>query len=354
AGAAEREALDTALHRAQQTLETAGLRLAEAVARRDGLQELLVRRERNSAEHEASWLHVLSGSPFAEQAGFRAALAQLDNREALQAQSLAFEQHLRDLEAERAALTKVVDGRAAPALEGVRARVDSARQHFDACAAGFATQQARVSQLSEAGNAVSELQSERQAVAARYRVLGGLSQAANGQNALRLNFQSFVLSVLLDDVLIAADERLLRMTRGRYRLVRRAGVTHGGRQAGLDLDVDDAHTGRRRQADTLSGGESFLAALALALGLSDVVQAHAGGIRLDTLFIDEGFGSLDPEALDLAVSALVDLQSSGRVIGVISHVPELREQIQAKLGVRAGASGSHATLSVNPGARAVT
>ncbi|MEM9601886.1 MAG: SMC family ATPase [Pseudomonadota bacterium] len=351
---AEREAIEAASVRAQQALETAGLRLAEAAARHDSLRALRMRREHDCASHEASWLHALSASPFAEVNDFRVALGKLDSRDALHAESLAFEQQLRDLEAERGALRTLVDGRPAPALERLQRRVDSARQEFDSCAARLATVQARLAQLDQADKTVAKLRSEREAVTSRYRVLGRLSQAANGQNALRLNLQSFVLSVLLDDVLIAADERLLRMTRGRYRLVRREGVTHGGRQAGLDLDVDDAHTGRRRQADTLSGGESFLAALALALGLSDVVQAHAGGIRLDTLFIDEGFGSLDPEALDLAVSALVDLQSSGRLIGVISHVPELREQIQAKLAVRACASGSHATLTVNPGARAVT
>jgi exonuclease SbcC len=95
---------------------------------------------------------------------------------------------------------------------------------------------------------------------------------------------------------------------------------------------------------TLSGGESFLAALALALGLSDVVQAYSGGIRLDTLFIDEGFGSLDPESLDLAIRALIDLQSSGRMVGVISHVAELKEQMPLRLDVSSSREGSRVTL----------
>ena len=104
--------------------------------------------------------------------------------------------------------------------------------------------------------------------------------------------------------------------------------------------VEDAYTGRSREVATLSGGESFMAALSLALGLSDVVQAYSGGIRLDTLFIDEGFGSLDPESLELAIRALVDLQATGRMIGIISHVSELKEQIQKRIDVIATREGS--------------
>ena len=108
---------------------------------------------------------------------------------------------------------------------------------------------------------------------------------------------------------------------------------------------DDAYTGKVRPVATLSGGESFMAALSLALGLSDVVQAHAGGIHLDTLFIDEGFGSLDSESLDLAIRTLIDLQSSGRMIGVISHVAELKEQIPLRIDVSAGRLGSSVKLT---------
>ena len=104
----------------------------------------------------------------------------------------------------------------------------------------------------------------------------------------------------------------------------------------------DHHTGIARAVATLSGGESFLASLALALGLADVTQSYAGGIRMETMFIDEGFGSLDAEALDLAFSTLCDLQKQGRLIGVISHVAELKERIDARLEITPGPGGSHA------------
>jgi len=138
--------------------------------------------------------------------------------------------------------------------------------------------------------------------------------------------------------------RLRLMSRGRYQLSRREEVRDARSKSGLELDVEDAYTGRVRPVATLSGGESFMAALALALGLSDVVQAHSGGIRLDTLFIDEGFGSLDADALDLAIRTLIDLQASGRMVGIISHVPELKQQMDVQIVVVPGASGSHLRL----------
>jgi exonuclease SbcC len=154
-----------------------------------------------------------------------------------------------------------------------------------------------------------------------------------------MSLQRFVLSVILDDVLIQAGARLTHMSKGRYTLLRRTKIT-GAQKSGLELDVEDAYTGKTRSVSTLSGGESFMAALSMALGLSDVVQSHSGGIRLDTLFVDEGFGSLDPESLDLAINTLIELQQGGRMVGVISHVPELKERIDVRVDVVIGKAGS--------------
>ena len=136
------------------------------------------------------------------------------------------------------------------------------------------------------------------------------------------------------------------MSGDRYELQRTESSRGHGRAAGLELVVFDAWTGYARPVATLSGGETFLAALALALGLADVVQSYSGGIRLDTVFVDEGFGSLDDEALDLAIDALVALQDGGRLVGIISHVAELRERIDARLEIIAGKTGSVARFVV--------
>ena len=177
----------------------------------------------------------------------------------------------------------------------------------------------------------------------QYGIVGRLSDVANGRS---MTFQRYVLAALLDDVLLAASERLELMSRGRYRLMRRMVQADKRSHAGLDLDVEDTYTGKARPVSTLSGGESFQAALSLAMGLAEVVQSYAGGIRLDTIFVDEGFGSLDPEALDSAVNALVDLQQAGRMVGVISHVPELKERIDVRLEVQGSRSGSTAGFVV--------
>ena len=186
-----------------------------------------------------------------------------------------------------------------------------------------------------------------QALEDEYMVYGTLSDVANGQTGNKISLQRFVLSVLLDDVLIEASHRLTVMSKGRYLLVRKEERAKGNKASGLELEVEDAYTGKTRSVATLSGGESFMAALSLALGLSDVVQAYAGGIKLDTLFIDEGFGSLDQESLDLAIKTLIDLQSSGRMIGIISHVSELREQMALRVDVHSSPEGSKITHSVS-------
>ena len=178
----------------------------------------------------------------------------------------------------------------------------------------------------------------------RYAVIKRVSDVANGNNPQRMSFQRYVLATLLEEVLAATTTRLRIMSRGRYEMRRKIEPVNQRAAAGLDLEIFDHYTGMSRAAGTLSGGESFLASLALALGLSDVVQSYAGGIRLDAIFVDEGFGTLDPESLDFAIRALKDLQQAGRLVGIISHVAELKEWIDARLVLSATQSGSEATF----------
>ncbi|MDP4084380.1 MAG: AAA family ATPase [Bacillota bacterium] len=174
----------------------------------------------------------------------------------------------------------------------------------------------------------------------RYTLIGHLYDISRGQNTYRITFERFVLASFLDDILTEANSRLKKMTAGRYFLLRKTDRSKGNVQSGLELLIFDQYTGQERHVKTLSGGESFKAALSLALGLADVVQNYAGGVSLETMFIDEGFGTLDPESLDQAIEALMDIQSSGRLVGIISHVPELKERIDARLEVIAEQTGS--------------
>jgi len=202
----------------------------------------------------------------------------------------------------------------------------------------------RKNQITQWLNSLAEESQKMAGMEKEYQVVGYIADVANGGNDQNVSFQRFVLGALLDDVLLAASQRLKITSKGRYLLQRQQDTLDRRRAGGLDLEVHDSYTGMSRPAGTLSGGESFLAALSLALGLADVVQSYAGGVYLDTIFIDEGFGSLDNEALDAAMQALIDLQKGGRLVGIISHVSELRERIDAQLEVKSGKTGSTASF----------
>ena len=197
----------------------------------------------------------------------------------------------------------------------------------------WSTLRSKMDALTSVKEKIAILHIKNEALEQEYQVFGTLSDIANGKTGAKVSLHRFVLGVLLDDVLIQASMRLQIMSKGRYLLKRKEDRAKGNVGSGLDLMVEDGYTGKWRDVATLSGGESFMAALSLALGLSDVVQSYSGGIKLDTLFIDEGFGSLDPESLDLAIQTLVDLQQGGRTIGIISHVSELKEQIALRIDV---------------------
>ena len=180
-----------------------------------------------------------------------------------------------------------------------------------------------------------------------YKVIGELSNLANGKKSPYITFERFVLASYFQEIIDSANIRLSKMTNDRFILKRKEDKGKGTSQQGLELEVYDNYTGKSRHVKTLSGGESFKASLSLALGLSDVVQANAGGISLDTMFIDEGFGTLDPESLENAINTLLELQRSGRLVGIISHVPELRERIEAQLEISVSAEGSSTKFNIN-------
>lgn len=182
---------------------------------------------------------------------------------------------------------------------------------------------------------------------ARHAELTALADVINGlgQNSRRMSLHSYVLAARLEEVAEVASVRLRRMSGDRYEFVHSDAPGARGTRGGLGLDIRDDYTGVVRSAKTLSGGESFLASLALALGLADVVAAESGGVLLDTLFIDEGFGSLDSGTLEEVMAVLDDLRAGGRVVGLVSHVDELRQRIPNRLLVHKGRSGSHLQLS---------
>jgi exonuclease SbcC len=224
----------------------------------------------------------------------------------------------------------------------VEAEAAQARAALEADVAALRSAQQRRAELVEQAARLRSVWASLTPVLSEYDELDALTDVVigRGQNARGMSLRSYVLAARLEEVAIAASRRLRRMSQGRYEFVHSDAAGPRGTRGGLGLDVLDDYTGRIRPAKTLSGGESFLASLALALGLADVVAAETGGALLDTLFVDEGFGTLDPETLDMVMDTLDELRAGGRVVGLVSHVEELRQRIPTRLRVRKARAGS--------------
>lgn len=240
---------------------------------------------------------------------------------------------------------------AEPELADLEPRPDL-RALTDTCRSATAVREEAVAALAEAGRCATALDGlaadltgveveldERRATADQVSALADLVNG-RGANTLRMRLQSFVLAARLEQVAEVASRRLRDMSGGRYTFLHSDAQGRHGARGGLGLDVLDEYTGARRATKTLSGGESFMASLALALGLADVVTAESGGVQIDTLFVDEGFGTLDPRSLDAVMTVLDELRRGGRTVGVISHVEELRTRIPSRLEVLSGRDGS--------------
>lgn len=231
----------------------------------------------------------------------------------------------------------------APDLAALERRAIETERHHTDHVARLATARARLSQLTGLQARLDEVLAARAPLAAHHGVVDALSRVAEGKSAdnrLHMSLSGYVLTARLEQVAAAATERLERMSSGRYQLVHTDEGGNGRGRGGLHLRVLDAWTGAERDPSSLSGGESFAASLALALGLADVVTSEAGGSLLDTLFVDEGFGMLDADALDEVMAVLDELREGGRVVGIVSHVADLRQRIPTQLQVVKGRGGS--------------
>lgn len=221
-------------------------------------------------------------------------------------------------------------------LEPTTLAVAAASTARDAALTTHSSLVERTRALATIADRVASLFAASGAVQVVYQQVRQLADVVHGDepNTKRMRLENYVLAAQLEQIVAAANTRLRTMTSGRYTLEHDDSLAFGGARSGLGLAIRDEYTGRARATHSLSGGETFLASLALALGLAEVVTGQAGGITLDTLFVDEGFGSLDGETLDTAMSTLDTLRAGGRTIGLISHVDSMREQIPATLRIR--------------------
>jgi exonuclease SbcC len=335
--AARAEAARSRLETRQREHRVLESRLADQAGRQEN-------EARTAAEAETRWTEALAGKGFSGEAEALAALMP----EGLAAERQAALEDWRrrsDIALARLEdLRRRIEGQAADdggdtarelaeagAAEQEAGRELAVRLHRQEQAGGIARQ------LSELVEELSTREGTLSSLTALHRLVSG--QEASGNY---VNLQRYALSVYLDEILVSANLHLRDMSRGRYELVRADNTQGKKRTGGLELYVQDTVTGLQRATESLSGGESFLSALSLALGLSAVVHERSGGVRLDTLFVDEGFGSLDEDALQDAMQVLGRIHEKGRTIGIISHVRELRERIPVRLLVSKGPEGSAA------------
>ncbi|MEV8239939.1 SMC family ATPase [Microbacterium testaceum] len=334
---------------ARGTFPTVAAHQADLDARRTAVRALTSARAdattATAAQREASealW-RLVADSPFDTVAAVVAALRPAPKRRRLDETIAAHDaavasarQRLLDLE------LLLVDAPDEPVdISPLSAAVAAAREDVQRAAAAHASALALADRLrglahrADAGHAAVATLADEHAVVARLAD----TLAGRAPNTRRMTLETFVLAAELEEIVVAANLRLEQMSSGRYRLQHTDALAARGAASGLGLEVMDAFTGQCRPPHSLSGGETFLTSLALALGLAEVVTARAGGIRLDTLFIDEGFGSLDDETLDLAMRTLDELRQGGRTVGVISHVASMKDQLPAQLRVVATPRG---------------
>ena len=368
AGAALRDRLaacKSALDQAQQdmrqldqfghTLRTLEQAVQQAQARQAAAQQAIARAEQDTQHLARQKQELADGLRYPDQAAARGAAQQTkDTIQDLDRRTEQAEQAYQACKSQADALEGTIAALAGQLEHAPEIDMETIQAELEACNARRRAledgQTARAARLDRNQDALRALETHGAALAEAEQKWGwvkSLADTAGGQLVGRekIMLETYVQMTYFDRILARANTRLMVMSRGQYELKRRAQAENNRRQSGLELDVVDHYNGSVRSVKTLSGGESFQAALSLALGLSDEVQSAAGGVQLDVMFVDEGFGSLDEEALEQAVRALSDLSGGNRLIGIISHVEALARRIDRQIVVtKHGTAGSDAVI----------
>ena len=331
---ARREQLNALLTRAEE----ADRQTEQALRENEGNDRALATQQESLTvqlnEAKGQFASLLTEKGFTGEAAYAAAVQDSVNQAAIESHIAQYDRSLDRLRAEEERLTSETDGRIPTDL----AALDKALGELQTQAETLRKESTELTGM-DANNRrtlerMARVQEKYQSLKDDCARITRLSRLADGKTVgkYRISFEQYVQRSYLESILSRANARLLRMTDGRFELRRREylkGLTDGA----LELDVMDYHCGRQRPVATLSGGEAFLASLALALGLSETISDEAGGVSIDTLFVDEGFGSLDPTALDQAIRTLMQLGEGSRLVGIISHVTELRERVGRQIVV---------------------
>jgi len=282
---------------------------------------------------------------FGDYASYNNRKSEISRLEELKNEVNKYAERINSLEIQKSTLLQDVDGKALTDINLLQEKSDSLNEQIKIYSLKQTQLNTKLSISKSNLSQLMQISSESIKLNKEYSAVAELSSLSKGNNSQKISFERYILASYFDDIIKMANIHLLKMSDARYLLKRKEDRSKRS-PSGLDLEIIDSYTGKERGVSTLSGGESFKASLALALGLADIVQMYSGGVSIETMFIDEGFGSLDSHSLESAIDTLMNLDKSGRLVGIISHVPELKERIPAKLYIEKSINGSKAHFSV--------
>mgnify|MGYP001217447467 CR=1 FL=1 len=345
---AEKTKLDTAWRAAQEQFQQARERQAAAAASLTGAEAQLAEARARSEQLDAEFRSELGATGFDSEEAYRQAKLSDSERELIKREIERFDAELATVRKQVEELEARLQDKGRADLAALREENEKLEQQLEHTRHSLA--QAQDGYDKALGSKEKIIQAERlyRNAEKEYQLVKDLYDVIRGENKFKISFERYLLVEFLDRILQAANLRLQTISGGQFYLARSDRREKHGKQSGLGLDVFDNYTGQYRDVKTLSGGEKFNASLCLALGMADVIQTYEGGISLETMFIDEGFGSLDEDSLNKAIDTLIELQQTGRLIGIISHVQELKQAIPAVLEVKKSAEGcSHTRFRVS-------
>lgn len=315
----------------------------------DRMEEIKGEIEKGKEESESSkeaWKKALSREGFENEEECEKARISQRDRQALEKEIADYEERQTRALGVKEHLEGTLHNRQKYEVELLEEELNNCRQKLEDAQGALKASHAFYTEVKKTRAGFEKTYKKMKEAEAEYGYVEDLNKLASGSNKKRLVFEQYVLAGYFEEILRAANLRFLKMTDGRFEMSRVEEAGDGRVKDSLEIQVMDYYTGKPRLVKTLSGGESFKASLSLALGMSDVIQAMNGGIKVDTLFIDEGFGALDAQSLDQACEALAGLVENNRLIGIISHVPELQERIDCQLIVEKTNSGSSVKVHV--------
>lgn len=323
----------------ESALKEAQTRLSALGGKKNEIERSLAELGTSEKAAGAAFARECAKAGFADETAVRRSFMDAASQGALEEEIRRFEGRLAEARTKRAALEAELARWSGPAPEAVSGEIERLDGRIASTSRALEEKSAALSALAALKERWDALEKERAERSIEGSRLAALANDLTGNNSAKVSFDAWILGMYLEEITAYANERLERMSEGRYRIQLNGNYRKGNALSGLELEILDAYTGKTRPSGTLSGGETFMTSISLALGLADSIQSRSGGIQLDAVFLDEGFGTLDEASLERAITILDEIRGS-RMVGIISHVAELRSRIPNRIEVVKTGAGS--------------